>query len=144
MWRSYRREIDADHFPCLGGAVTDKDDDAQPRQESEKLDQRLVCLLDVQAVRRADPLRRPDVPGDDVPDDDLAASIDAGLAEDVPHVLGRPVVVVGADEPRSQFGGCAAAGASSSSRIGASIPPSVGSNHGIDVCSPRQARSRRT
>ena len=38
------------------------------------------------------------VPGDDVPRDYFATTIDAGLSTEIPRVLGRPVIVVRADE----------------------------------------------
>jgi hypothetical protein len=36
-----------------------------------------------------------------VPGDDIAAAVDAGLAEEAPHGLGAGVVVVGTDEARA-------------------------------------------
>src|SRR6266702_5945001 len=72
--------------------------------------QRRTGLLKVTWADRADLAVVTQVPGDDVPGNDVAAAVDAGLAEQAPHVLGAGVVVVGADEARASRSVGAAAG----------------------------------
>jgi hypothetical protein len=73
-----------------------------------------------------------EVPGDDVPRDYFATTIDAGLSIEIPRVLGRPVIVVRADEAGAVSDVRAAPGFSKRNKIGASTPASVGSNQGTE------------
>jgi hypothetical protein len=65
--------------PCLGFAPAE-DDDAQSGKTRQKLDERRARFVDVGRPHVADLVRVAEVPGDDVPVDDVAAAIDAGVA----------------------------------------------------------------
>src|SRR5438270_2284933 len=84
--------------PASLSLAPEEDDDAEVGEKIEQLEQGRPRLLDVASLYLADLAVVTEIPGDDVPGDDVAPAVDAGLAEEAPHILGALVVVVGADE----------------------------------------------
>src|SRR3954469_6842868 len=66
---------------------------SQSWEEGEQFQERRAGLVKISRRDLPDAVSVPEVPRDDIRRDELAA-IDAGLAQDAPHVLGRGVVVV--------------------------------------------------
>jgi hypothetical protein len=133
-----RRQVDVEVRPRLRCLLAEQEDHAQLRQQSDELLRYGTRLVDVSTPHAAPA----DMPRHDVPTDQLASSVQANVAQQIPEVLCGGIVVIWRLESGSERG--AFAGAFEHARDAGVHARLRGVDQGIELSPPRAARRRST
>lgn len=94
----WQRGLNPSSPPSQRRLPTKQDDDLEAGEQSDQLAERVTRLVHVSDAHRADAGSIANVPTDHVPRHDIARPLDPGVPQQLPHVGGRLVSIVGADD----------------------------------------------